>query len=168
MLSVRSLLVGILPPHTPPRRKKPRPEIISRRGVPCNPCSGRAFSLNYERRRRAISPRTDPAAMMPNATLDGSGTTWRKPRISPPVKEDVWIFRYAFPSENEENRAACALEGVPPLAVMNPARYELASVISKVWSYEPEVTPEGNTGKEGVGVATPAVPVPATVVAEWI
>lgn len=48
---------------------------------------------------------------------------------------------------------------VPPLLVMKVgALYLLASVISKVWLWEPLFTPNGKPGKVGAVVATSALP----------
>ena len=48
------------------------------------------------------------------------------------------------------------------------AFHELACVMSKVMSYDPDVTPSGNPEKDGTCVAGEAVPVKATAVGAWM
>src|SRR5438067_2739858 len=53
-------------------------------------------------RRRRIRP--SPASAAPKiATLAGSGTGLKKPRISPPGNAVVWMFRYSVPANKPLN-----------------------------------------------------------------
>jgi hypothetical protein len=51
---------------------------------------------------------------------------------------------------------------------MKDGLYEVDSNISRVDTYDPEVTPNGKPEKVGVVVATPAVPDDGTAVQQWI
>jgi hypothetical protein len=106
----------------------------------------------YRDRRRSRSPANAHPA---RNTVAGSGTGARKPRISPPGNCVEWTFRYAIPEANPAVSAASADAGVPPFAVTNAGLYVAAESRSKVWLYEPEVTPSGNPGKVGTVVAMP-------------
>ena len=68
---------------------------------------------------------TSTVASNPIAHCDSVGTTEeavdkasKKPRISPPGKFVVWMFKYAWPATNPAASTASALAGVPPFAVM--------------------------------------------------